>query len=133
MKELGEVDAVFDPLGFKSFDESYSILRRGGILVGYSMNLSGFTKTHSSSVLPSVLNLFSKDLPFCSGKRTTFFGLTHTSKNFAPDLDLLFKWLKSGKISNPVKATFKLQEIQTGHREYASSVEMGSIILEVNP
>ena len=33
MQRLGGVDAVFDPLGFESFDESaYSILRKGGIL-----------------------------------------------------------------------------------------------------
>jgi NADPH:quinone reductase-like Zn-dependent oxidoreductase len=31
----GGVDAVFDPLGFESFDESYSILKREGALVGY--------------------------------------------------------------------------------------------------
>jgi NADPH:quinone reductase-like Zn-dependent oxidoreductase len=45
MKGVGGVDAVFDPLGYESFDESYSILRKGGILVAYGMNLSGFTKT----------------------------------------------------------------------------------------
>ena len=26
MQELGGVDAIFDPLGFESFDESYSVL-----------------------------------------------------------------------------------------------------------
>jgi NADPH:quinone reductase-like Zn-dependent oxidoreductase len=36
MQELGGVDAVFDPLGFESFDESYSVLRKGGILVAYA-------------------------------------------------------------------------------------------------
>src|SRR6202044_1850944 len=34
MQHLGGMDAVFDPLGFESFDESYSILKRGGGLVG---------------------------------------------------------------------------------------------------
>jgi NADPH:quinone reductase-like Zn-dependent oxidoreductase len=29
MQELGGVDAVFDPLGFESFDESYSVLKKG--------------------------------------------------------------------------------------------------------
>ncbi len=52
-----------------------------------------------------------------SGKRTTFFGLRRTSKNFAPDLELLFEWLKSGKMSIPVKGTFKLQDVQNAHRE----------------
>jgi len=35
MQNAGGVDAVFDALGFESFDESYSILRRCGVLVGY--------------------------------------------------------------------------------------------------
>ena len=133
MKQLGGVDAVFDPLGFESFDESYSILKKGGVLVGYGMNLPAFTKTPSRPVFPVVLKLFARNLLFWSGKRTTFFGLSRTSKDFAPDLELLFNWLKAGKLSVPVKATFKLQDVQAAHREYASSKGMGSIILEVNP
>ncbi len=133
LKQLGGVDAVFDPLGFESFDESYSILKKGGVLVGYGTNLPAFTKTPSRPVLPVVLKLFARNLLFWSGKRTTFFGLSRTSKDFAPDLELLFNWLKAGKLSVPVKATFKLQDVQAAHREYASSKGMGSIILEVNP
>jgi NADPH:quinone reductase-like Zn-dependent oxidoreductase len=44
-----------------------------------------------------------------------------------PDLELLFEWLKSGKISVPVKATFRLEEIQKAHREYASSSRMAPL------
>jgi NADPH:quinone reductase-like Zn-dependent oxidoreductase len=133
MQELGGVDAVFDPLGFESFDESYSVLKRGGVLVGYGMNLPGWTGTPQRSVVPSALKLFSKNLLFWSGKRTTFFGVTRGSKNFAPDLELLFQWLQEGRISVPIKAIFKLDEIQKAHREYASSDRMGSIIIEVCP
>ncbi len=133
MKGLGGVDAVFDPLGFKSFDESYSILDRGGCLVGYGMNLSSLANTKRRPVIPVVLKLFAKNLLFWTGKRTTFFGLRRTSKSYAPDLELLFDWLKAGKISVPVKAVYKLEDVQNAHREYASSKKMGSIILEVNP
>ncbi|TGJ87964.1 hypothetical protein E0Z10_g859 [Xylaria hypoxylon] len=38
MKNLGGADAVFDPLGFDSFDESYSILSKTGSLVGFGVN-----------------------------------------------------------------------------------------------
>ena len=126
------VDAVFDPLGFESFDESYSILKKGGVLVGYGMNLPAWTKTPERPVIPSVLKLFSRNLLFWSGKRTTFFGVNRSSKNFAPDLKQLFEWLRDGKISVPIKATFKLDEIQLAHREYASSERMGSIVIEVS-
>ena len=133
MKKLGGVDAVFDPLGYESFDESYSSLRRGGVLVGYGMNLGNFAGKVRRSMLPVILKLFARNLLFWSGKRTKFFGLTRTSKNFAPDLERLFEWLRSGKISVPVKATFKLDDVQQAHREYASSAGMGSIIMEINP
>jgi len=131
VKKFGGVDAVFDPLGFESFDESYSVLRKGGILVGYGVNLPAWTKTAQRPVIPTVLKLFAKNLLIGSGKRTTFFGVTRTSKNFNPDLALLFDWLKEGKISVPIKSTFKLDQIREAHREYASSERMGSIVIEV--
>ena len=129
--QLGGVDAVFDPLGFESFDESYSILKRGGILIAYGMNLPAFTKTPRRPVFPAIVKLLSRNLLFWDGKRTTFFGLTRTSKNYQPDLELLFQWLQSGKVQVPIKAVFKLDEIQQAHREYASSAGMGSIVLKV--
>jgi NADPH:quinone reductase-like Zn-dependent oxidoreductase len=132
IQELGGVDAVFDPLGFESFDESYSILRKGGILVAYGMNLPTLTKTPRSAPFPVILKLLAKNLLFWTGKRTTFFGVRRSSKNFAPDLELLFRWLKSGKITVPIKAVFRLDEIQKAHREYASSAGVGSIIIQVN-
>jgi NADPH:quinone reductase-like Zn-dependent oxidoreductase len=133
IQELGGVDAVFDPLGFESFDESYSVLRRGGILVGYGMNLPAWTKSPQRPVIPAVLKLFAKNLHFGSGKRTTFFGVTRSSRNFNPDLELLFEWLRAGRISVPVKSAFTLDQIQEAHREYANSERMGSIVIEVAP
>ena len=131
-QNLGGVDAVFDPLGFESFDESYSILKRGGVLVGYGMNLPVWTNTPARSVTLSVLKLFSKNLFFWSGKRTTFFGVNRGSKHFTSDLEQLFEWLRDGRISVPIKTTFRLNEIQNAHREYASSERMGSIVIEVS-
>ncbi|MEO6803162.1 MAG: medium chain dehydrogenase/reductase family protein [Granulicella sp.] len=132
MQGLGGVDAVFDPLGYESFDESYAILGKGGILVAYGMNLPGLTKTPGRAALPAILKLLAKNLLFWSGKRTTFYGLTRTSKNYKPDLELLFEWLRVGKLKVPIKAMFKLEEIQQAHREYARSAKTGSIILEVS-
>ena len=133
MQELGGVNAVFDPLGYESFDESYSVLKKGGILVAYGMNLPALTNTRRRPAFPVILKLLSRNLIFWSGKRTTFFGLRRSSKKFIPDLELLFSWLKSGKISVSIKATFRLEEIQKAHREYASSAGMGSIVIEIRP
>lgn len=131
MQELGGVDAVFDPLGYESFDESYSILNQSGILVGYGMNLPAWTGTPERSIIPTAIRFFSKNLLFWSGKRTTFFGVSRGSKHYAADLEQLFQWLKEVKISVPIKATFKLDEIQQAHREYARGARMGSIVIEV--
>jgi NADPH:quinone reductase-like Zn-dependent oxidoreductase len=127
MRELGGVNAVFDPLGFESFDESYSILKEGGILVGYGMNLPAWTGTPERPVIPSALKLLSRNLIFWSGKRTTFFAVSRGSKYYAQDLEQLFAWLKEGRISVPIKATFKLDEIQQAHRDYASSARMAQL------
>jgi synaptic vesicle membrane protein VAT-1 len=132
MQEHGGVDAVFDPLGFKSFDESYSILKRGGILVGYGMNLPGLSGSLRPSVWPAILKLLARNLAFGSGKRTTFFGLNRSSKHYIPDLTRMFDWLVGGVISVPIKGTFKLRDIKGAHRAYASSEGLGSIIIEIS-
>lgn len=132
MREFGGVDAVFDPLGYESFDESYSILNKGGILVGYGVNLPALTKTAKRTPLPMLLKLFSRRLLFWSGKRTMFYSMTRKSKNFTPDLERLFEWLKEGKFTVPIKATFALEEIQKAHREYASSPRLGSIVIKIH-
>lgn len=132
MQRLGGVDAVFDPLGYQSFDESYSILRRGGMLVGYGQNLPAFTNGPRPSPLPMILKLLARNLAFWTGKRTTFFGLLRTSKHFAPDLALLFQWLAEGRIQVPIKAVFPLREIQEAHRLYARGSGVGSIVLNIS-
>lgn len=82
-------------------------------------------------MVPSAPKLFSKNLLFWSGKRTTFFGVNRASKHFSDDLALPFGWLAEGIISVPIKAIVRLDEIQEAHREYAESNGMGSIIIEV--
>jgi NADPH:quinone reductase-like Zn-dependent oxidoreductase len=131
VQQLGGVDAAFDPLGFESFDESYSVLKKGGMMVAYGMNLPGLKKIPRPPAFPVFIKLLSRNLLFWSGKRTTFYGIRRSSKSFIPDVELLFEWLRSGKISVPIKATFKLEEIQKAHREYAGSARMGSIVIEV--
>jgi len=133
VQHLGGVDAVFDPLGFESFDESYQILRKGGLLVGYGMNLPAWTGQPKGSAIFSTLKLFARNLLFWSGKRTTFFGVNRTSKNYGPDLAQLFEWLREGKLSVPIRATFALDQIQQAHRAYLSNARMGSIVIEVRP
>jgi synaptic vesicle membrane protein VAT-1 len=132
MQRLGGVDSVFDPLGYQSFDESYSILRKGGLLVGYGQNLPALTNTPRTAPYPMILKLFARNLVFWSGKRTTFFGLSRGSKHFAPDLALLFRWLAEGSIRVPIKAVFPLADVQEAHRIYARGGGVGSIVIDVS-
>ncbi len=99
VQELGGVDAVFDPLGFESFDESWSVLQKGGVLVGYGMNLPAWTKTPARPVIPAVLRLFSKNLLFWPGKRATFFGVRRAIE----ELQFL-TWNCSWACSNPERS-----------------------------
>lgn len=130
MQALGGVDAVFDPLGFESFDESFSILRRGGILVGYGLNGPTLRREPPRPFLPAYLGLLAKNLRFGSGRRTTFYGLNRSSKNFIPDLTKLLGFLEAGKITVPIKAVYKLADIQNAHRDWANSLGMGSIVID---
>jgi synaptic vesicle membrane protein VAT-1 len=132
MQRLGGADSVFDPLGYQSFDESYSILRKGGLLVGYGQNLPALTNTPRTAPYPMILKLFARNLVFWSGKRTTFFGLSRGSKHFAPDLALLFRWLAEGSIRVPIKAVFPLADVQEAHRIYARGGGVGSIVIDVS-
>jgi synaptic vesicle membrane protein VAT-1 len=131
MQSAGGVDAVFDALGFESFDESYSILRRGGVLVGYGLNLPNLTGTKPRPVFPAVMKLLAKNLAFWSGKKTIFYYINRDSKTFVPDLEALFDLLKTSKISVPIKAVFPLEDIQKAHRDWGKGSGMGSVVINV--
>ena len=131
MQSGGGVDVVFDALGFESYDESYSILRQGGRLVAYGLNLPALLGTPPRPVLPAVIKLLARNLAFWSGKKTIFYYITRDAKTFEPDLETLFDLAKSGKISVPIKAIYSLENIQDAHREWGKASGMGSILIEV--
>jgi NADPH:quinone reductase-like Zn-dependent oxidoreductase len=133
MQQLGGVDAIFDPLGYESFDQSYAALKPEGILVGYGINLPMLKKVQRGSPYPMVFALFARNLFFWRRRRTTFFSVSRSSKSFAPDLQLLFQWLKEGRIAVPIKGVFPLDEIQQAHRAYKHSPGTGSIVIAVAP
>ena len=131
MQSAGGVDAVFDALGFESFDESYSILRRGGVLVAYGLNLPSLTGTTSRPALPAVTKLLARNLAFWSGKKTIFYYINRDSKTFVPDLEALFDLLKTAKLSVLIKAVFLLENIQEAHREWGKGSGMGSVVIKI--
>ncbi|KXH53627.1 hypothetical protein CSIM01_07665 [Colletotrichum simmondsii] len=121
VKELGGADAVFDPLGFESWDESFSVLSPTGILVGYGGNLRSLNddSEHGSVILPTMKLMARGMVPFC-GKRTKFYYITRDDATFEPNLKALFELVAEGKITVPIKKVWELEEIQDAHRQWAS-------------
>ncbi|KAL8668697.1 MAG: hypothetical protein Q9168_006686 [Polycauliona sp. 1 TL-2023] len=131
MKELGGADVVFDPLGFESWDESYSILSPTGHLLGYGGNLATLTGQAERSVLWPTVKLLARNASFC-GKKTTFFYITRDSKTFGSDLELLFEMLRKGEITVPIKAVFDLEDIKTAHGSWSKASGLGSFLVKVS-
>jgi synaptic vesicle membrane protein VAT-1 len=133
MHALGGAHAVFDALGFESWDESYSILRPNrGILVGYGGNLLNLTGGTPRSVLYPTLKLLARGyLKFWSAKRTRFYYIDRDQASFRPDLNALFELLGEGKIEVPIKAVYGLEDIREAHRSWGKAVGVGSVLIKI--
>ncbi|KAH0433382.1 zinc-binding dehydrogenase [Colletotrichum camelliae] len=133
MKEMGGADAVFDPLGFESWDESWTILPKSGMLIGFGGNLNslgGDGKAPRSTVVPTMKLLARGMVPFCP-KRTWFYYITRDDATFEANLKAMFGLLGEGKIRVPIKKVWDLEDVQDAHRQWASGTGVGSLIIRV--
>jgi synaptic vesicle membrane protein VAT-1 len=130
MHHVGGADAVFDALGFESWDESYSILNTNGILVGYGGNLNSLNGQPPRSTVVPTTKLLAKNLRFC-GRRTSFYYINRDQKTFVPDLNALFELCAQGKIAPPIKTVYGLEDIQEAHRAWGKGLGMGSLLVKV--
>ncbi|KAK1450347.1 hypothetical protein CMEL01_07683 [Colletotrichum melonis] len=121
VKELGGADAVFDPLGFESWDESFSVLSPTGILVGYGGNLRSLNdeSEHGSVILPTMKLMARGMVPFC-GKRTKFYYITRDDATFEPNLKALLELVAEGKITVPIKKVIGSSDEYGGSRDVSS-------------
>ncbi|KAI1137494.1 GroES-like protein [Hypoxylon sp. FL0543] len=131
MKKLGGAHAVFDPLGFESFDESFSILSPDGILVAYGNNKGSLENGKNKSPMGAIMKLYSHNLNIMCGKRTTFFGLTRDSPAYKPNVTALFDLAKAGTITVPIKNVWDMEDIQTAHRQWGGGSGIGSLLIKV--
>ncbi|KAL8754988.1 MAG: hypothetical protein Q9199_003946 [Rusavskia elegans] len=131
IKSLGGAEVVFDPLGFESWDESYSILSPTGHLLGFGGNLATLTGQAERSVLWPTIKLLAKNISF-SGKKTTFFYITRDSKSFRPDLERMFEMQRKGEITVPIKAVFDMEDIKTAHESWSKATGLGSFLVKVS-
>lgn len=127
--QRGGVDAVFDPLGFESFDRSYRMLKKGGTLVGYGFNQSTFAGT-KRPIWFSFARLLSRNL-VPDGRHTTFYSINRKSSSFAPDQAALFGLLEASQIKPDIRAVFPMDQIKEAHKFWAKGEGIGSLIIRV--
>ncbi|TKA71111.1 hypothetical protein B0A55_07864 [Friedmanniomyces simplex] len=134
MHGKGGADVVFDPLGFESWDESYSILSSNhGLLIGYGGNLATLNDQPARGVLFPTIKLLSRNL-MCPvvHKNTKFFYITRDDKTFGPDLQALFGLLAGGNIDVRIKAVFDMDDVQEAHRSWSKPLGIGSMLMKVS-
>ena len=133
-----ELTAVFDPLGFASWDESYSVLsqKKSSVLVGYGGNSR--TLNDDSNIgggvwvlIWSTLKLLLRNL--VPGKRSTnFFYIDRNQKTFVPEFEALVEMLRKGEIDVRVRKVLRLEEVQDMHREWTKLGGIGSVVVKVD-
>ncbi|KAH7312558.1 chaperonin 10-like protein [Stachybotrys elegans] len=136
MTALGGVDVVFDPLGFESYDESWSILARQepSILVGYGGNMNVFQEGGKPrSQITAISALLAKNMCLWTKRSTSFYYIDRDRATFMTDLQALMEMLQKGQISPLVKHTWDLEDIQEAHRGYGKTPGMGSFSIRVSP
>ncbi|KAM0330568.1 hypothetical protein ACHAQA_003515 [Verticillium albo-atrum] len=132
MTDLGGAHAVFDPIGFESFDDSFSILTSDGIVVGYAANAQSITgQAPRSTIWPFVKFLARGKVPF-SQKRTSFYFISRDDQDFEPNLRKLFDLLSQGKIVVPIRKLWDLEDVQEAHRQWQSGTGVGSVVIRVS-
>ncbi len=134
MQHIGGAEAVFDPLGFESWDESWSILSPEGILVGYGGNygvLNGVERP--GSPYPAIIKLLLRGLLPLTKKRTNFYYINPGGDAYHSDFSALMDLLMDEKIQVPIKAVwhFDTESIREAHRSWGRLHGMGSMLVQI--
>jgi NADPH:quinone reductase-like Zn-dependent oxidoreductase len=119
------LDAVFDGMGVAYLQGGFSLLRRGGIWVGYA-NPGGYAQMFR--LLGRVL--LYRLLP--NGKTATYYGTGASRFNRRPFLEdwaTLFKLLEEGKIKPIIMQKFPLLEAAQANALLESGQVIGNLVL----
>jgi NADPH:quinone reductase-like Zn-dependent oxidoreductase len=119
------LEAVFDGMGGDYFKRGYSVLRRGGTLVGYGnpLSVSRMLKHLGQVVLFNLLP---------DGKSARYYGTGASRLNRRPFLEdwaTLFKLLEEGKIKPIIAAKFPILEAAQANELLESGRVIGNIVL----
>ena len=119
------LDAVFDGMSGDYFGRSYTLLRRGGKLVGYGNPQS------TAGMLKFLGQIFwFKLLPDGKSARPYSTGLSRWDwRSFLEDWAALFKLLEEGKIDPVIAARFPILEASKANSLLESGQVIGNIVL----
>jgi synaptic vesicle membrane protein VAT-1 len=133
VQKVGGMHAVFDPLGFESFDESFSVLAKDGVLVGYGGNKGALAGGEHRSPYPYLAKLLAQNLKPWSQKSTTFFYINRDDKSFAPNLMKLMEMIAAGKVEVLIKGIWDLEteSLRALHESWGKLSGMGSLLVRV--
>ncbi len=119
------LDMVFDGMGGDYFQRSYSLLRRGGTLVGYGnpLSVARMLKHLGQTVLFNLL---------ADGKSAKYYstGVSRLDRRpFLEDWATLFKLLEEGKIDPVIAARFPITEAAKANMLLESGQVIGNVVL----
>lgn len=127
------MDAVYDPIGGKSLNRSFAMLKPNGTLV-----LAGASSAVQSSGLPSLAIMSTMARFLClklwSGERRITAYLIPNSKKrnleaFREDLTKVLQWLQSGAIAPAIAAVLPLADARKAHEALEGDRPQGKIVL----
>lgn len=124
------VDVVFDPVGGKNLSKSFSVLRKGGRLVGFG--ISSAVGVGISVAIKTMLKImFYNIMP--NGRRASFYGITGSKHSTMPmikeDMAKLFDMLADGKIKPVIGAKLPLIDAMQAHEMIENAKVTGKILL----
>ncbi|MEL6247927.1 MAG: medium chain dehydrogenase/reductase family protein [Cyanobacteria bacterium J06626_23] len=123
-------DAIFDPIGGRSLQRSFSLLKPGGMLVAYGFQDAVLGK--GGSVPLDLLRLKLWDwLP--NGRSTRFYSIGSLYQQhpdwFKADLSHLFELLAQGQLKPVIAAQIPLTEAKHAHEAIEAGRVQGKIVL----
>jgi NADPH:quinone reductase-like Zn-dependent oxidoreductase len=119
------IQAVFEGMAGESFRRSYSLLKKGGRLVGYGNPLSfaGMLQMLGLVALWSILP---------NGKKASYYstGVSRLNRRiFLEDWNTLFQWLEAGEIDPILAGRFPILEARKANELLESGQVVGSVVL----
>ena len=127
------VDVVFDPIGGENFKRSFSVLRKGGLLVAYGFYNAVLGKDGNIPIDFLKLKLWNF-MP--NGRSTTFYSIGELRKEhpdwFSEDLTQLFSMLQKGEIKPVIAKRLPLTEVRQAHELVEKAEVQGKVVLIVS-